>query len=348
MSVSYTLSELAERLAGEVRGDPRVVIRGVNTVAAAQPDQITWVSDDKYRSRLSVSQAGAVLVRRDAGDAPMPSLGVDAVDPALCRLLELFSPPAPRPPAGVHATAVVAPTARLGRDVAVGPFVVIDDGAVIGDRTCLYAGVHIGAECRIGADCVLWNHVVVRERCQMGDRVILHPHVVLGGDGFGYYFADGRHNKIPHHGGRVVIADDVEIGAGSTVDRSKVGQTYIGPGTKIDNLVQVGHNVSIGAHCVIIALCGIGGSTVLGNGVVLGGQVGLRDNIRLGDGVVVTARSGVSVDIDAGQTVSGMPAVDHRQQLRELAVTRKLPDIAAQLKELARRVQSLEAATDHS
>ncbi|GAF96338.1 unnamed protein product, partial [marine sediment metagenome] len=198
----------------------------------------------------------------------------------------------------------------------------------------------------VGADCVLWNNVVIRERCTVGNRVILHPNVVIGSDGFGYYFADGRHNKFAH-AGRVVIADEVEVGSGSCVDRAKIGETYIGPGTKIDNLVQVAHNVRIGANCIIVAQCGIAGSTVLGDGVVLAGQVGLRDNIVLNDGVQVAASSCVWRDIPPGMRVNGIPAVENRQHLREQAMVRKLPDLVPRLRALAKRVDELEAAANH-
>lgn len=344
MSATYTLRELAERLGGEIRGDDHVTIRGVASIGAATAEHITWIGDTKHGSRLRASRAGAVLVGRDFPETPMPALAVESVDHGLATLLDLFAPPVPRPAPGVHATAVVAESARLGRDAAVGPYAVLEAGVVIGDRTCLYAGVHVGAESTIGADCVLWNHVVIRERCAIGERVILHPHAVIGSDGFGYYFADGKHHKLTH-GGRVVIADDVEIGAGSCVDRSKVEQTYIGPGTKIDNLVQVGHNVRIGPHCIVVANTGIGGSAVLGEGVVLAGHVGLRDNIELDDGVRVGACSCVSRDIASG-TVSGIPAVDHAQWLREQAALRKLPDLVTQVRQLAQRVKDLESATN--
>jgi UDP-3-O-[3-hydroxymyristoyl] glucosamine N-acyltransferase len=347
MSGPCTLSELAGELGVELRGDGSVRIVGVNTLAGAGAEEITWVSDDRHAARLGESRAGAVVVPRAFGETPMPSLRTDSVEVTMARLLGRFAPAVPGPGPGVHPTAVVADSAVLGANVAVGPHAVIGARAHVGPGTVLHAGVHVGDDCRVGSDCLLWNHVVIRERCEVGHRVILHPHVVIGSDGFGYYFSEGRHNKIPH-GGRVVVGDDVEIGAGSTLDRSKVGETVVGPGTKIDNLVQIGHNVRIGAHCILIAHCGIGGSAQLGDGVVLGGQVGIRDNITLGDGVVVAACSCVSRDIPPGRQVGGIPAYDHGVYRRVLAVTPKLPDIGRQVKDLAKRVERLEAAADHS
>lgn len=341
-----TLSELADAFGLELRGDGSVRVRGVNTLAAAGAEEITWVNDARYAARLGSCRAGAVVASHEFGETPMPSLRTDSVERAVAQLLGHFAPPVPRPATGVHPTAVVADSAALGAQVAIGPYVVIGERAVIDDRTVLHAGVHVGDDCRIGSDCRIWDHVVIRERCEVGNRVILHPHVVIGSDGFGYFFAEGRHNKIPH-GGRVVVGDDVEIGSGSTLDRSKVGETVVGAGTKIDNLVQIGHNVRIGAHCILIAHCGIGGSAVLGNGVILGGHVGIRDNIALGDGVTVAACSCVGRDIPSGQAVGGISAYDHQTYKRVLALTPKLPDIVRQVKDLAKRVESLEAATDH-
>ncbi len=346
MTDFYTLSELADEFGLELHGDGSVRVRGVNTLSAAGAEEIAWAADARHAARLGSCRAAAVVVPCKFGETPMPSLRSDSVERTVAQLLGHFAPPVPRPSAGVHPTAVVSGSAVLGVEVAIGPYVVIGERAAIGDRTILHAGVHVGDDCRIGADCRIWDHVVIRERCEVGDRVILHPHVVIGSDGFGYYFAEGRHNKIPH-GGRVVLGDDVEIGSGSTLDRSKVGETVVGPGTKIDNLVQIGHNVRIGAHCILIAHCAIGGSAVLGNGVILGGHVGIRDNVTLGDGVVVAACSCVGRDIPPGQTVGGISAYDHQIYKRVLALTPKLPDIVRQVRDLARRVESLEAATDH-
>jgi len=345
MAVSFSLLELAKLVGGVVRGDAKRRIDGVASLDEAGPTQITWIAHEKYVSRLATSKAGAVVVTPRFGETPMPAILCDDPDWAIVQILRRFAPPLPHPPAGVHPSAVVDESVHLGQDVAVGPNVVIGRATRIGDRTVLHANVVIGPEVEIGADCVLWPAVVVRERCRLGDRVILHPHVTIGSDGYGYHLVQGRHEKIPQIG-TVVIEDDVEIGAGSCVDRAKFGQTVIGEGTKIDNLVQIAHNVRIGPHCIIVAQTGIAGSTQLGRYVMLGGQVGVRDHLVLGDQVRAAACCCISKDVPAGMVVNGIPAVDNRQYLREQAQVRRLPEWAALLKDLARRVERLEAATD--
>lgn len=346
MSKSYTLAELAKAIDGVVRGDASVRVRGVNGVDEAGPHELTWVSHDKYTSRLSASRAGAVLVPRQFGGTPMPAILCDDPTYGISRILERFAPPEPRPAPGVHPTAIVAASATLGRDVRIGPYACVGERTRLGDGCVLHAHTVVGDDVVLGAGCVLWPGVVVRERCTLGARVILHPNVTIGADGFGYHFRGGRHTKIPQIG-TIEIGDDVEIGAGSCVDRAKFGVTRIGAGTKIDNLVQIAHNVELGEHCMIVAQCGIAGSTRLGRLVVLGGQVGVRDHISLGDGVRVAACSCISKDFPAGTTLCGIPAVEHQQYFREHAQIRRLPDLAATLKELAKRVERLEASADH-
>jgi len=339
------LSELAERVGGKLRGDGSVEVRGVAAVAEAGPDQITWVTDRRYAQQLAQSRAGAVFVPLDQGPTPMPAVLVDHPGLAMIKAIEAFAPPVPAPAAGVDPSARLHDTALLGKAVAVGPNVVIGPACRIGDRTVLHAGVFIGDETQIGSDCVFWPNVVVRERCHLGNRVIIHPNVTIGSDGFGYEFADGRHYKIPQIG-QVLIEDDVEIGAGSCIDRGKFGQTIIGIGTKIDNLVQVAHNVRIGPHCILISQVGIAGSTQLGAYVVLGGKAGVRDHITIGDRVQAAAACGISKDVPAGMVVNGNPAVDNRQYLREQALVRRLPNMAEQLRQLSARVAKLEQAAD--
>jgi UDP-3-O-[3-hydroxymyristoyl] glucosamine N-acyltransferase len=347
MSEGYRLAEIAKWVGGTVRGDANTLIGGVAGVAEAGASQITWLASDKYLSELRTSRAGAVLVAEDFGETPMPAILVP--DPALAfsAVLERFAMPVPRPPVGVHPTALVAETAVLGAGTAVGPNVVIGEGAKIGERTVLHAGVFVGSETVVGRDCELWPGVVVRERCTLGNQVVIHPNTVVGADGFGYEYVDGRHAKIPQIG-TVEIGDDVEIGANCCIDRAKFGATRIGAGTKIDNLVQIAHNVQIGPACVIVAQCGIAGSTRLGKGVVLGGKVGVRDHVALGDGVQAGACSCISKDWSAGTTLMGIPALDSRQFMRGQAKIRHLPEMAERLKELIKRVDRLEASADDS
>ncbi len=344
---SFTLAELAKEVGGVVRGDASVRVAGVRGIDEAGADDITWIAHEKYAARLRACRAGAVVVDRHFGDTPMPAILCDDPAFAMTKVLAKFAPPVPQPAVGVHPSAVVAASARLGRDVRIGPCAVVGEGARIGDRTVLYAHTYVGDETELGSDCVLWPGAVVRERCRLGRRVILHPNVTIGADGFGYHFRDGAHHKIPQIG-TVEIGDDVEIGSGSCIDRAKFGTTRIGAGTKIDNLCQIAHNVELGPGCVIVAQCGIAGSTRLGRLVVLGGQVGVRDHIALGDGVRAAACSCISKDFPPGSVVNGIPAVDNQQYLREQGQVRRLPEMAALLKELVKRIERLESAVHNT
>ncbi len=346
MAKTYTLAEIAKWVNGAVRGDAAVRISGINGVADAGPEHITWLSHDKYARSLAASKAGAVVVREDYGATPMPAVLVANPSVAIITMLEHFAPPVPQPEAGVHPTAILGEGVKLGRDVAIGPGVVVGNGTTIGDRTVLHANVFVGDDTSISADCELWPGVVVRERCSLGDRVIIHPNTTIGADGFGYQFIEGRHIKIPQIGS-VTIEDDVEIGAGCAIDRAKFGTTRVGRGTKIDNLVQVAHNVQIGPGCLLVAQCGIAGSTRLGKGVVLGGKVGVRDHVTLHDGVQSAACACISKDVPAGTTVIGAPAAPHEIWAREQAKVRRLPSLFEQVELLTKRVEQLEASADH-
>ena len=345
MTTELTLSQIAALVGGEVRGDDAHRVSGMAAVQSAGPGDLTWITNARYIPQLGASAAGAVLVRRDFDETPMPAILCDDVELAVAKCLGAFAPATEGPSIGVHPSAQVDPTATIGRNTAIAAHVVIGPRAHVGDETTLDAGVFVGADTRIGSGCRLWPNVVVRERCTLGDRVVVNSNTVIGSDGYGFFHRAGRHHRVPHIG-CVIIGDDVEIGANCCIDRSKVGATTIGEGTKIDNLVQVAHNVHIGAHCLICALTGIAGSAKLGNNVVLGGQVGVRDNIVLGDGVIVAACASVARDIPAGTHVAGAPAIEGRRFRRQNAALHKLPDLIVQLRELNRRVQELES-TDH-
>ncbi len=346
MATGQNLTELAKVVGGRVRGDGDVTIVGVAAVDQAGPDHITWIADPRYAEKLVTSQAGAVVVPSDAGATPMPALLCDDPETAIALILERLAPPVWRPAPGVDPTAAVSKTARLGQGVTVGPYAVVGDRTVIGDRTIVHAHAVIGPDVTIGADCLFWPHVVVRERCEIGDRVIAHPQVTIGSDGYGYRLSDGRHHKVPQIG-TVQIEDDVEIGAGSCIDRAKVGRTVIGAGTKIDNLVQIAHNVEVGPHCLLVAQVGIAGTVKLGQYVVFGGKVGVRDHVSVGDGVKVGACSCIAQDVPAGATLAGIPARDGNLWLRQQVLLDRFPELYAQIRQLERRVASLEAAADH-
>lgn len=334
------LGELAKRIKGEVHGDPDLDIVGVKTLEDAGPEHLSFYHNRKYLEAALRSRAGALLVR---DPAPFPGRTL-LLHPepylALAEILEIFYPPS-RPQPGVHPTAVVAPTAVVGAEVSVGPGVVIGEHASIGDRAVIGANCVIGEGCRIGPDTVLHPGVVVEPHCEVGARCILHAGVVVGSDGFGFATSKGVHRKVPQVG-RVVIEDDVELGANVCVDRATLGETRIGRGTKVDNLVQIGHNVVIGEGCLLVAQTGIAGSSKLGRGVILAGQAGVTGHVTVGDGAIITAKAGAMEDIPPGAMVSGMPARPHRQWLAAQARLYRLEKVLERLAELEKRLARLE------
>ena len=340
-----TLREVADLVGGEVEGDDSVRIERVASLDEASPSDLTFAADRRRGKQLAHCRAAGALVGRGTPGAGMPLVRVDDVQAALIAVLTAVAPPEDLPPAGVHASAVVAEDALLGEDVGIGPGVVIGAGARIGPRTRVCANAVIGADVAVGADAVLAEGVVVRSRCLIGDRVRIGSNSVIGYEGFGYHVVDGQHRRIPHTGG-VVIEDDVEIGACSCVDRAKFGQTRIGRGTKIDNLVQVAHNVQIGPGCILVAQCGLAGSLRAGRNVVIGGHAGLRDNIVIGDGARVSACACVAGDVPAGETVAGTPAGPLSVQRRVWVALRKLPDLLKRVASLESRLGKLDAADD--
>ena len=346
MSRTYTVRQLGEIVGGSVRGDADVSISGVAGVSEARPDQATWVSNPKYARKLEHSKAGAVLVPVDFGPTPMPALLCRHIERSVAKLLGAFAVPVSKPDPGVHPTAVVHETARIGPDPAIGPYAVVDADARIGASCVIHAGVFIGRGTTIGDHCVLWPNAVVRDGCVLGSRVTIHPNAVIGADGLGFYFDEGRHNKVPHIGG-VILEDDVEIGACACVDRAKFGYTVVGRGTKIDNLVQIAHNVHVGGHCVMAALTGIAGSARVGDYCLFGGRAGATDNVTIGSRARLTTQSVAVKDVPEGMTVSGFPAREHREELRERAWLRRVPALAEKVKSIIARVERLEASNHH-
>lgn len=337
--MTFTLSELAERLGLTMTGDSDPVIAGAAGFLEAGPGEISFLDQGALRERLDECRASALIAGPEV-PLTLPALRCGNPRAEFARLLAMFAPEIDRIlPPGVHPGAHVDPTARLGDGIAVGPGCSIGPDVVIGDRTRLGANVVLEADVTIGSDCCLYHGTTVRERCRLGDRVILHPGAVIGSDGFGYHPGPEGLVKIPQIG-IVVLEDDVEIGANSCVDRATTGRTRIGAGTKIDNLCQVGHNVDFGSHSAMSALSGISGSCTIGTGVVLGGQAGVADHRTLGDGVKVAAKSAVIRDVPAGQTVIGFPAVEFRRGMRLMAHYQRLPELAARVALLESRLKT--------
>ena len=339
--VVRTLAELAAELGGVVVGDPGVRIRGVAGIREAQPGDLTFLANTRYAAHLAATRASAVLCACDQRESPIPMIQVDNPYLAFQRAVGVFRPGAGRPEPGIHPTAVVSPDAVLGAEVSVGPYCVIERGARIGDRVVLYAGCFVGAEAAIGEDSCLWPRVVVRDECVLGARCIVHPGAVIGGDGFGFAFDHGRYHKVPQVG-NVVIGDDVEIGANACIDRATTDSTRIGEGSKIDNLVQIGHNVVVGPHCIVVAQVGIAGSTELEDHVTLGGQAGLVGHIKIGARAMVGAQSGVTKSVAPDTVVTGYPAVPHPVWKRLYAFLQKLPQLFQRTRDLERRVEAIE------
>jgi UDP-3-O-[3-hydroxymyristoyl] glucosamine N-acyltransferase len=321
----FTLGELAAALGATLEGDPARVVTGVAPLDRAGPADISFLTDARHRTAARASRAGAFLAPADVTDLPGPTLRVAAPPQALITLLRLFHPPVPVSP-GVDPTAAIAPEARLDPTASVGPLAVVAARARVGARVRVGALVYVGPEAEIGEDSVLHPGVVVRERVRLGRRVIVHAGAVLGADGFGYASGAGGHEKIPHVG-VVVVEDDVEVGANACIDRAGLAETRIGRGTKIDNLVQVAHDVAVGPGCLLVAQSGIAGSTTLGEGCVLAGQSGVGGHLEVGDGVRVGAKSAVLADVPAGRTVSGIPAMPHARWRRVVAALPRLPDL---------------------
>jgi UDP-3-O-[3-hydroxymyristoyl] glucosamine N-acyltransferase len=337
--MQLTLEEIARRVGGTVSGDGSTLIRGVNGLKEAGPGEIAFLANPRYAPLLAGTKASAVIVG-DGVAAPLPAIRVPNPDLAFGRVAEILTGGAWRPPPGIHPTAVVAPDAALGKEVAIGAHAVVEPGASVGDRTVLYPQVYVGQAARIGPDCVLWPQVVVRDRCEVGARVILHPGAVVGSDGFGYATEAGVHHKIPQLG-IVVLEDDVEIGANAAIDRARFGKTVIARGTKIDNLVQIAHNVQVGEHCLLAAQTGVAGSTRLGNNVVLAGQVGVSGHLEFGDGAVATAQSGIDKNVPPATVVSGSPARPRQQHLRALAGAERIQEVLREIRKLRQALEEL-------
>ncbi|KPK41498.1 MAG: hypothetical protein AMJ78_05380 [Omnitrophica WOR_2 bacterium SM23_29] len=336
-----TLKEVAQLIDGEVVGDEDVVITGISGIKEAHDGDLTFLANPKYIHLMDVTKATAIITSREIKSAPKPVIRTDNPSLAFAKMVSFLAPNEQMHPLGIHPTAVIGQNVKLGRDIALQPYVVLSDHVEIGDRTVVYAGCYVGHHAKIGADCLIYPNVSIRERIQIGDRVVIHSGSVIGSDGFGFATVKGVHHKIPQIG-TVVVEDDVEIGANVTIDRARFGKTLIGRGTKIDNLVQIAHNVTIGENSIIVAQAGISGSTMIGKSVTLAGQAGLVGHITIGDNAVIAAQAGVTKSVPPDTCVSGYPAKPHDKAKRINACVQKLPELFKAIKQLEDKISELE------
>ncbi|MFA5072401.1 MAG: UDP-3-O-(3-hydroxymyristoyl)glucosamine N-acyltransferase [Nitrospirota bacterium] len=332
------LNDLAAAIGAAYEGPEDIEIVGAAGIQDAVSGQISFL-DGKNFQQLENTQASAVLVHQNTPSSKTILLRVNNPRLAFAHVLALLYG-TPYSASGISNTVVIGKNVVIGSDPSFHPYVVIEDGARIGNRVSLYPGVYVGKRSIIDDDSILYANVSVREGIKIGKRVIIHAGAVIGSDGFGFVTDGGKHHKMPQVGG-VIIEDDVEIGANTTIDRATLGNTLIKEGTKIDNLVQIAHNVTIGKHCFLMSQVGIAGSCTLGDHVILAGQVGLADHITIKDRVMIAAKSGIMRDIDEGQIAAGIPAISHREWLKVHAVLPKLPELKKQIAELEKQVQEL-------
>ena len=337
-----TLNEIAKLIDGQVIGNGETLITGASGIREAAEGDITFLANSKYSSLMNKTRAAAIITSSDAQETTKPIILTQNPSLAFVKIISLFTPDDIGHPSGIDFTAVMGKNVSLGKDVTIGAYSVIGDNVAIGDNVIIYAGCYIGHHTKIGSQTLIYPHVSIRERISIGSRVIIHSGAVIGSDGFGFITIKDMHHKIPQVG-TVQIDDDVEIGANVTIDRARFDKTVIGGGTKIDNLVQIGHNVIIGQNALIVAQVGISGSTILGNNVTLAGQVGLAGHITIGDNAIVTACSGVAKSVPPDTMVSGAPARPYMINQRINASLQNLPKLFTMVRELKKRIEELEA-----
>jgi len=336
-----TLAEIAEIINGEVVGDKNLIITGLSGIKEAQKGTLTFVANSKYYTLVEKTKASAIIAPRDMS-VPEKSI-IRTNDPSLAfaQIASYTMEDEFHPVEGIHSKAVIADDATIGEDVCIGAGAIIESKTKIGNNTTVYGGTYIGHQTTIGADCLIYPNVTIRERISIGNRVTIHSGTVVGSDGFGFADVEGVHQKIPQIG-TVVIEDDVDIGANVTIDRARFDKTVIGKGTKIDNLVQIAHNVHIGENCIIVSQVGISGSSILGNNVILAGQAGVTGHLTIGEGSIVASKCGVTKSIPANSKVSGFPSRPHDLVKKIFGYSQRLPLYVAAIKELQKRVEELE------
>ena len=339
----FTVTEIARHLGGEVLGDGALPLKGFAPADRAQPGDLTFAESESYFIRADQSAASAVII-----DGPFQStrkvlIRVPNARIAFAKVLPLFFPEPTFSP-GIHPTAVIEPSAEIHPTAHIGPYCVVGEKVRIGPRCVLRGADHLGSQCQLAEDVTLFANVTLYPRIEIGNRVRIHSGSVIGADGFGYVLDGGMHRKVPQIG-NVIIRDDVEIGANVAIDRGALGPTIIGKGSKIDNLVQIAHNVTLGEHCLLVSQVGIAGSTKLGNYVVLGGQVGLAGHLKIGNRVTIAAQSGVMHSIEDGEKWFGYPAQPDRQTKRQIISLQQLPELLKRVAELEKRLGIGQAPT---
>lgn len=335
-----TLKELAEIVGGELVGDGEIIISGLDSIETAKRGDLTF-ADEKHVAAAKNSAASAVIVPKNF-TGELPANAIKSAEPkiAFAKLMEIFKPQI-EIPAGINPQACIGKNTKISATAKIMAFAVIDDGAEISDGAVIYPHTYIGQNAKIGADTVIYPCVTVREYCEIGARCVIHASAVIGADGFGFTTKNDVHTKVPQIG-NVIVEDDVEIGAQVGIDRAAMGSTVIGHGTKIDNLVHIGHNCKIGANCLIVAQTGISGSTIVGDNVTFGGQTGTVGHIKIGGHSVYAARSGISKDMPEGVFCSGFPLMPHNEWLRLQGSLQKVPDLIKKIRQLENKISQLE------
>ncbi len=333
------LKEIAKLLSAEVRGDKSLEITGIARIETAKEGELSYISSSKYTKWLNRTNASCIIISREIKtDTKKTLLLVDEPEFAFAKLAEiLYKKPTAIPT--ISPLAYIPKNAVVDKTATIGEFCILSNGSKIGRKTVLHPQVYIGENAAIGNNCIIYPGVVIREKTEIKNRVIIHPGCVIGADGFGYIEKKGKRIKIPHIGG-VVIEDDVEIGANTTIDRATLGNTTIGKGTKIDNLVHIAHNVSIGENSIVVAQVGIAGSTEVGNNVIIAGQVGISDHLKIGDSVRIGAKSGVGKSVKDGEEVSGYPAREHKRSRKVYSLLMRLPELYQRIKKLEKMFEA--------